>query len=74
MIKGYCRTNLDDYERDNWPEVFVSVPRKGEYVQSKQNNRLKVVCIIHYIVDINKSGVINDIGRTEPRIEVELNK
>jgi len=26
MIKGSCRTNLDEYDREQWPDVFVTVP------------------------------------------------
>lgn len=62
-VFGYCRTNLDGYERCEWPERFVAVPRIGERVQCKTTEcSLKVVGITH---------LDNGAG---PLIEVELNR
>ena len=48
MIRGSCRTNLDDYHRVSWPEWFVAVPRKGERVRSLDGQHsLKVVGVTH---------------------------
>ena len=69
MIEGYCRTNLDAYRHEEWPTVFVDVPRKGEYVISNKLKTLKVVGITHYaILDKNRPN------EPQPRISVELNK
>lgn len=62
-INGYCRTNLDGYERCEWPKHFVAVPRVGERVQATNIERsLKVVAVTH---------LDNGAG---PLIEVELNR
>ena len=66
MIQGHCRTNLDDYQRETQPRVFVAVPKVGERVRGESGAELKVCQITHYCVVEN--------GRTEPRIEVELTK
>ena len=63
MIKGYCVTNLDNYESEVWPEHFVSVPKIGERVQACVSGRsLKVV------------GVTHTVFRSEPCVRIELNK
>ena len=66
MIQGHCRTNLDDYKWEEWPTMFVAVPKVGERVRGESGAELKVCHITHYCVVEN--------GRTEPRIEVELTK
>ena len=65
MIKGYCRTNLDDYKMDDWPEVFVEVPRIGEYVRAKDDmyKELKVVQITHTVNDDNEPIIIVELNR-----------
>ena len=65
MIKGYCRTNLDDYKMDDWPEVFVEVPRIGEYVRAKEDmyKELKVVQITHTVNDDNEPIIIVELNR-----------
>ena len=64
-IKGYCRTNLDDYKMDDWPEVFVEVPRIGEYVRAKDDmyKELKVVQITHTVNDDNEPIIIVELNR-----------
>lgn len=62
-IKGYCRTNLDDYQRYDWPTIFAAVPRIGDRVKSVCGTRvLKVVGITHTMISY------------EAVIEVELNR
>ena len=70
MIKGHCRTNLDGYEREQWPERFVSVPRNGDRVQAKSGKILKVVGITHSMNDNFKDLVDNK----DPYIEIELGR
>ena len=68
MIQGYCRTNLDGYERVTWPRVFAGVPQRGDYVQATKGGKiLKVYSVTHY-------SIIAESGVEHPRIEVELNK
>ena len=73
MIKGRCYTNLDGYITTQWPEKFVAVPRLGDRVESKGGARLKVVGIIHTVIDIRDDHDGSFIRR-EPFIKVELNK
>lgn len=74
MINGYCRTNLDEYDRVKWPKVFAEIPKKGDYVESiDRKYRLKVHTITHGIKENkNAVGYLND--KYVPYIEVELNK
>ena len=63
MIKASCYTNLDEFRRYDWPSVFVSVPGKGDYVESVCRKRLlKVASIMH------------TVREEEPMIVVELHK
>ena len=59
-IRGYCRTNLDAYQREQWPTAFVALPREGDWVRAKCGKLLKVVKVVHEMSD------------GSPRIEVEL--
>lgn len=61
MIKGRCFTNLDGFGYADWPELFVAVPRVGEWVESGYK-RLRVVSVTH------------SIRNNEPFITVELHK
>ena len=61
-IKGSCHTNLDNYERQKWPEIFAEIPRQGDRVRSKSGIGLKVCGITHRVL------------KDEPYIIVELNK
>ncbi|KKN40823.1 hypothetical protein LCGC14_0729650 [marine sediment metagenome] len=50
MIKGYCHTNLDGYQRYSWPELFCSVPNIGDKVLTQCHEKsLKVVSITHLL-------------------------
>ncbi len=78
MIKGYCRTNIDDFRQVNWPEEFTFPPRVGDYVEGTRTGpgpgskpRLKVVTVTHVMVRECKGA---DTYKTEPRIEVELHR
>jgi hypothetical protein len=71
MIDGYCRTNLDNYQMEVWPEIFVAVPRVGECIESKSGKVLKVVRITHqtYTEEVGLSH-----HKLMPRIAIELHK
>lgn len=58
MVKGYCRTNLDEMKREIWPLGFVAVPRVGDRVRSKSGKELKVVSIVHH-AKISQAGQID---------------
>jgi hypothetical protein len=73
MIFGECFTNLDEYHRERWPEVFVAVPREGECVRAESGKILKVVRVTHYMIEGREK---NGWGETErrSRIRVELHR
>lgn len=78
MIKGRCFTNLDDWKRYEWPEVFVAVPRVGELVQGKGHGQvtmptLKVVAVTHFVEPVHGPGG-RPTGEFEPVIRVELHR
>jgi hypothetical protein len=45
----FCHTNLDEYQKEEWPDRFLRVPLLGEYVRAKSGKQLKVVRIVHGI-------------------------
>ena len=63
MITGNCFTNLDRMKKEEWPKWFVALPRKGDFVKSRNGVLLRVVCVIH------TGGTPLNIN---PSIEVEL--
>lgn len=72
MIEGHCFTNLNEYQGERWPNQFVAVPRIGDRVRASSGKSLKVVDIIHIMVDVrNENGCVVD---SEPRIKVELHR
>ncbi len=79
MIKGHCRTNLDDINHE-WPTVFAEVPKIGDRVKavkivgSNFCSCLKVVGITHTAIPKRYPGTFTPNGEWEPCIEVELNK
>ena len=67
MIKGKCKTALDDYDVSN-VTLFASVPNKGDNVAVNykgKNTTLKVVAITHDLMN-------NTDGTRTPFIIVEL--
>ena len=74
MIKGQCFTNLDDYQRCIWPETFVSVPIKGDFVKASNGKMLKVYNITHTLRETEFKTVSNVGIEPEPFIIVELNR
>ena len=68
MIKGHCFTNLDDYQKEDWPKMFVALPREGDWVEAKSRKRLRVCKVTH----MELTSV--DTGISGPFIKVELTK
>jgi len=62
-IKARCFTNLDEYDRETWPTVFVTVPRIGERVEAESGRSLKVVCVTHCLPQPD-----------QPRLKIELHR
>lgn len=46
MIKVSCRTNLDDYKQEVWPN-FMYNPQKGDKVESQSGKKLEICQITH---------------------------
>lgn len=46
-MKVFCRTALDAFKRERWPEEMVCRPIVGDYVQSEDGIRLRVVSVTH---------------------------
>jgi hypothetical protein len=61
--KMHCRTNLDEFKRDTWPDTFIIPPQIGHRVCSAEGTNLKIVGITH--MGTNKYN-------KEPYIIVEL--
>lgn len=77
MIRGYCKTNLDEYQRENWPRMFASLPREGDWMQAESGKVLRVCTVTHCEVFAKDSTPY--LGRTpisigDPYIIVELTK
>lgn len=67
MISARCHTNLDDFKRETWPQVFAALPREGDYVMAQKSGQcLKVAYVTH------TSDTIE--GDEKPRIIVELSQ
>lgn len=74
MIKGYCHTNLDGYERVVWPTVFAAVPRIGDRVtgvSGSERHSLKVVGITHEETLQNGNGSFME---QTPILSIELHR
>jgi hypothetical protein len=74
-IRGFCRTNLDGYEREEWPRRFVAVPRKGERIAATSGRNLVVVSVTHHVA-ASKLGMViaGELCEGEPYIEIELHR
>jgi len=61
-IKGYCRTNLDNYDCSD-VRVFVAVPRIGESVRVsyKGNATWLKVCMVTHTVKNNEPEIIVEL-------------
>ena len=71
MIRVVCRTNLDNYKREIWPNQMVARPVVGDYVKSRSGRKLRVVEITHTANLTDASG-FQTCG--DPCLIVELNR
>ena len=69
IIQGFCRTNLDGYLTEKWPEMFAFPPNIGDRVQAESGRILYVVGITHKMS--KPYGYIQDHPE-EPVVEIEL--
>ena len=70
MVNVRCRTNLDDYTNERWPEVMAVRPVKGDIVQSEGGQILSVVDVTHAVAGNLHPTVLQG----EPYLIVELHK
>ena len=72
-MKVRCRTNLDDYKKEQWPEEFCCRPMIGDKVQAKSGKELYICTITHTTIkgttDNYQSHVI-----IQPMLIIELTK
>lgn len=70
-MKVHCRTNLDDYQREEWPTDVAVRPIKGDYIKSQSGKSLVVSRITH-CQPRGRSMSMVDHYPGEPYLEVEL--
>ena len=70
-IIGKVFTNLDNYIKEIWPDLFVEVPKIGSRIKSDSGKILKVVGITHCI-KIDENEIDNPYPC--PYVEIEVNK
>lgn len=46
-MRVLCETKLEQYIGDEWPKYFACRPCVGDYVESANGNRLRVVSVTH---------------------------
>ena len=46
-ITAICKTNLDDFQKETWPKLFVEIPQIGHSIKGRSGKILKVVNITH---------------------------
>lgn len=72
-MKVRCRTNIDDYKREQWPEELCCRPIKGDMVRSKSGQILHVVDITHTMYNTHEwSPNENPVWR--PMLIIELHE
>ena len=72
VVHGYCRTNLDDYKKEEWPNKFAFPPRVGDKVKAKSGITLHVVSVTHFLPQ--KNHIYDTEMANQPMIEVELHR
>ncbi len=58
MIPVFCTTNLDDYEHEQWPRVFVGMPRVGEKVRSTNGGKILTIVSITHQLDAKQQPIL----------------
>lgn len=71
MIKGICRSNVDEFRTGNWPELFVEVPKVGDYVANSNGLTMKVTSVTHKVRNKIEAKERMQI-ELEPYVEIEL--
>jgi len=74
MIKGYCRSNIDEFKGGKWPERFVAVPEIGDFIKGPVGMILKVCSIIHCQEGLGSYYELITLDSGEPFIIIELGR
>jgi len=69
MIKGYCRTSIDDVQRLEWPKRFVAIPNFIRALNAETT--LKVHSVTHCQAKANTLMII-EVEKGEPFIIVDM--
>ena len=72
MIIGYCRTNIDEYKREKWPEEFCCRPNLGDTVESESGKQLVIVQITHKVFHTKTHSNKAVVGA--PYLNIELHR
>ena len=76
MIRATCVSNRDEFRSSGgWPEIFVDLPRIGDYVENGNGLRMKVFSITHKTRMVFTEGKFGTSGQAkEPYVEIYLEK
>jgi hypothetical protein len=77
-IKVRCRTNLDDWQTQEWPNEMAARPIIGDRVRAKSGKILKVVRVTHTTARIQGHELHGECEeyhrRSYPELEIELGR
>ena len=73
-MKVRCRTNLDDFHSEQWPEELSCRPVLGDAVRSTSGKRLYICNITHTMYDPMKYTTCLGQTRLIPMLLIELHK
>jgi len=71
-MKVRCRTNLDNYKQEHWPEEVCCRPMVGDSVVSESGKRLRIVGITHGLETVENSFLGRHHGGSVHMIKVPI--
>lgn len=71
MIKVRCRTNIDKFKGEQWPQIFICRPLRGDAVESASGAILHIVGITHAVGKVN---MIDSDLSGQPYLKIELHR
>jgi len=74
IIKVRCRTNLDKFKLEKWPEEFVCRPIVGDWVQSESGSSLMIHSVTHSQQKVYDMEFHPGHQQYEPILIIELHK
>ena len=69
-IQGCCYSKFGDFKRDEWPDRFAAIPRKGETIISQRTGTEMIAVEIKHCLSV--PGCCLPIPYGDPYIIVEL--